>query len=146
MFFELFLIRIFLSSQARFEPTTFWSPVRRSNHWALTILTIEPHERLAVAMSYIEIKSTLSHLSHYCSTVTASHRRSEACGFESRLGTQKKNHHNNIHVRARIHLLILIHLICRISISCISLWKAQIFRYHAVDTIIAVHFLNFNFY
>ena len=34
MFFELFYLEKFLSSQAELEPTTFWSPVRRSNHWA----------------------------------------------------------------------------------------------------------------
>ena len=34
MFFELFYSEKFLSSQAELEPTTFWSPVRRSNHWA----------------------------------------------------------------------------------------------------------------
>ena len=26
---------VLLSSQAGLEPTTFWSPVRRSNHWAI---------------------------------------------------------------------------------------------------------------
>ena len=35
MFFELFLLRKYLSSQAGLEPTTFRSPVRRSNHWAI---------------------------------------------------------------------------------------------------------------
>ena len=35
MFFELFYSEKFLSSQAGLEPTTFWSPVRRSNHWAI---------------------------------------------------------------------------------------------------------------
>ena len=36
----------------------------------------------------IEIQPTFSHLSPNSSMVTASHRRSEGCGFESRLGTQ----------------------------------------------------------
>ena len=35
MFFELFYSEKFLSSQAGLEPTTFWSLVRRSNHWAI---------------------------------------------------------------------------------------------------------------
>ena len=38
-------------------------------------------------MPYIEIQSTFIHLSPNCSMVRASHRRSEGCGFESRLGT-----------------------------------------------------------
>ena len=60
-------------------------------------------------MSYIEIQSTFSHLSPNSSMVRASHRRSEGCGFESRLGTQlEEHHHNNIYVRASIHLLTLI--------------------------------------
>ena len=33
MFFELFYSE--KSSHARLEHTTFWSPVRRSNHWAI---------------------------------------------------------------------------------------------------------------
>ena len=46
------------------------------------------HYRLAVKMSYIEIHPTFSHLSPNSSMVRASNRRSEGCGFESRLGTQ----------------------------------------------------------
>ena len=35
MFFEIFYSEKFLSSQAGLEHTTFWSPVRCSNHWAI---------------------------------------------------------------------------------------------------------------
>ena len=38
-------------------------------------------------LSYIEIQLTFSHLNLNSSMVRASHRRSEGCGFESRLGT-----------------------------------------------------------
>ena len=40
---------------------------------------------LAVKMSYIEIQPTISDLS----PKNYSHRRSEGCGLESRLGSQK---------------------------------------------------------
>ena len=67
-------------------------------------------------MSYFEIQPTFSHLSPNSSMVRASHRRSEGCGFESHLGTQKcfwvniarwTSSWNNIYVRAIIHLTLI---------------------------------------
>ena len=47
-------------------------------------------------MSFIEIQPTFSHLSPNSSMVRASRRRSEGCGFESRLGSLSKNSSKNI--------------------------------------------------
>ena len=44
---------------------------------------------LALSSENVLHRPTFSHLSPNSSMVRASHRRSEDCGFESRLGTQK---------------------------------------------------------
>ena len=41
MFIELFLLKKISDSQAGLKPTTFWSPVSRSNHWAISTQTAE---------------------------------------------------------------------------------------------------------
>ena len=73
--------------QTGIEPATFWWPVRRSNHWA----TKTQMANLYLSVAYLCRTCTWArHLSLGSSMVRASHRSSEGCGFDPRLGLRHR--------------------------------------------------------
>ena len=66
--------------QTGIEPATFWWPVRRSNHWATKTQVAHICRTCTLAL----------HISLGSSMIRASHRSSEGCRFDRRLGLRNR--------------------------------------------------------